>query len=224
MGVYPLNETVAISRSSDKLRSLQLLSRKSIAKPVTEFAHKPDSIEELISMVGGAPLVIKLVEGTQVIGVVLAETKKASESVIKAFMGLKANILLQKFIGEAGVADIRFFVISYKVVAEMKRQGGEGELRSNLHRGRNLNLIRIIPEKRSTARRAALTMGLNMAGAKLLNSYRGPQVLAVNSSPGLEGIENASGKDITGMIVPFIEKNSILNNTLTRGKSYTHEH
>jgi ribosomal protein S6--L-glutamate ligase len=218
MGVYPLNESVAISRSRDKLRSLQLLSRKGIGMPVTGYAHKPDDIDDLISMVGGAPLVIKLLEGTQGIGVVLAETKKAAESVIEAFMGLKANILVQEFISESGGADIRCFVVGDKVVAAMKRQGGEGEFRSNLHRGGNASLIRITPEERSTAIRAARTMGLNVAGVDLLRSNRGPLVMEVNSSPGLEGIEKATGKDIAGLIIQFIEKNSKKNNTQTRGK------
>lgn len=218
MGVYPLSESVAISRSRDKLRSLQLLSRKGIGLPVTGFAHKPDDTQDLIKMVGGAPLVIKLLEGTQGIGVVLAETKKAAESVIEAFMGLKANILVQEFIGEAGGADIRCLVIGDKVVAAMKRQGAEGEFRSNLHRGGNASLIRITPEERSTAVRAAKTMGLNVCGVDLLRSNHGPLVMEVNSSPGLEGIENATGKDIASMIIEFIEKNSKLNGTRTRGK------
>jgi len=218
MGVYPLNESVAISRSRDKLRSLQLLSRKGIGLPVTGFAHKPDDIGDLIKMVGGAPLVIKLLEGTQGIGVVLAETKQAAESVIEAFMGLKANILVQEFIGEAGGADIRCFVVGDKVVAAMKRQGAEGEFRSNLHRGGNASLIKITPEERSTAVRAANTMGLNVAGVDLLRSNHGPLVMEVNSSPGLEGIENASGKDIAGMVIQFIEKNSRQSNTRTKGK------
>ena len=211
MGVYPLNESVAISRSRDKLRSLQLLSRKGIGMPVTGFANKPDDIDDLIAMVGGAPLVIKLLEGTQGIGVVLAETKKAAESVIEAFMGLEAQILVQEFIAEAGGADIRCFVVGDKVVAAMKRQGGEGEFRSNLHRGGNASLIRITPEERSTAVRAAQTMGLNVAGVDLLRSNHGPLVMEVNSSPGLEGIEKATGKDIADMVIQFIEKTSKLN-------------
>ena len=151
MGVYPLNESVAITRSRDKLRSLQLLARKGIGLPVTGFAHSPDDIQDVIKMVGGAPLVIKLLEGTQGIGVVLAETEKAAESVIEAFLGLRANILVQEFIGEAGGSDIRCFVVGEKVVAAMKRTGKEGEFRSNLHRGGTAELIRITPEERSTA-------------------------------------------------------------------------
>jgi ribosomal protein S6--L-glutamate ligase len=206
MGVMPLNESVAITRSRDKLRSMQLLSRKGIGLPLTGFANKPDDIEDLIKMVGGAPLVIKLLEGTQGIGVVLAETHKAAESVLEAFMGLRVNILVQEFIAEAGGADLRCLVIGDKVIAAMKRQGKEGEFRSNLHRGGSASLIKITPEERSTAVRAAQTMGLNVAGVDLLRSNHGPVVMEVNSSPGLEGIETATGKDIAGTIVQFIEK------------------
>ncbi|TNF38739.1 MAG: 30S ribosomal protein S6--L-glutamate ligase [Gammaproteobacteria bacterium] len=218
MGVYPLNESVAISRSRDKLRSLQLLARKGIGLPITGFAHSPDDVQDLINMVGGAPLVIKLLEGTQGIGVVLAETHKAAESVIEAFMGLKANILTQEFIKEAGGSDIRCFVIGDRVVASMKRQGKEGEFRSNLHRGGSATLIRITPEERSTAVRAANVLGLNVAGVDLLRSSHGPLVLEVNSSPGLEGIEQSTGKDIAGMILQFIEKHASQGRTKTRGK------
>jgi ribosomal protein S6--L-glutamate ligase len=218
MNVYPLNESVAISRSRDKLRALQLLSRKGIGLPVTGFAHRPDDVDDLIKMVGGAPLVIKLLEGTQGIGVVLAETEKAAESVIEAFMGMKANILVQEFIKEAGGADIRCFVVGDKVVASMKRQGKEGEFRSNLHRGGSANLIRISPLERATAVRAAKTMGLNVCGVDLLRSNHGPVVMEVNSSPGLEGIENATGKDIASMIIDFIERNARSGKTKTRGR------
>ena len=206
MGVFPLNESVGITRSRDKLRSLQLLARKGIGLPVTGFAHKPDDVDDLINIVGGAPLVIKLLEGTQGIGVVLAETQKAAESVIEAFMGLRANILTQEFIKEAGGADIRCLVIGDKVVAAMKRQGQEGEFRSNLHRGGSASLIRITPEERVAAVRAANTLGLNVAGVDLLRSNHGPVVMEVNSSPGLQGIEGATGKDIAAMIIQFIEK------------------
>ena len=218
MGVYPLNESVAITRSRDKLRSLQLLARKGIGLPVTGFAHSPDDIEDMLNMVGGAPAVIKLLEGTQGIGVVLAETKKAAESVIEAFMGLKANILIQEFIKEAGGADIRCLVVGGKVVAAMKRQGKEGEFRSNLHRGGSAAVVRLTPEERSTAVRAATIMGLNVCGVDILRSNHGPVVMEVNSSPGLEGIESATGKDVAGLIIEFIEKNSRPNNTRTRGR------
>jgi ribosomal protein S6--L-glutamate ligase len=218
MGVYPLNESVAITRSRDKLRSLQLLARKGIGLPVTGFAHSPDDVQDMLKMVGGAPAVIKLLEGTQGIGVVLAETEKAAESVIEAFMGLKANILIQEFIKEAGGADIRCLVVGGKVVAAMKRQGKEGEFRSNLHRGGSATLIRLTPEERSTAVRAASIMGLNVCGVDILRSNHGPVVMEVNSSPGLEGIENASDKDIAGSIIGFIEKNAKTGNTRTRGR------
>ncbi|MDP4528741.1 30S ribosomal protein S6--L-glutamate ligase [Alkalimonas delamerensis] len=218
MNVYPLNESVAISRARDKLRSLQLLSRKGIGLPVTSFAHSPDDVEDLLSIVGGAPAVIKLLEGTQGIGVVLAETNQAAESVIQAFMGLKQHILVQEFIKEAKGSDIRAFVIGGKVVAAMKRQAKEGEFRSNLHRGGTAQLCRITPEERATAIRAAKVMGLNVCGVDLLRSNHGPVVMEVNSSPGLEGIEGASGKDIAGAIIDFIEKNAKPNRTKTKGR------
>ncbi|WP_319381131.1 30S ribosomal protein S6--L-glutamate ligase [Thiomicrorhabdus sp.] len=218
MGVYPLNESVAISRSRDKLRSLQLLSRKGIGLPVTGFAHCPDDIDDMLQMVGGAPVVVKLLEGTQGVGVVLAETHSAAESVIQAFQGLKANILVQEFIREAKGADIRCFVVGNKVVAAMKRQGKEGEFRSNLHRGGSSTLVRITPEERSTAIRAAKIMGLNVCGVDLLRSNHGPVVMEVNSSPGLEGIEAASAKDIASLMIEFLEKNHKPHRTSTRGK------
>ena len=217
MGAFPLCESVAISRSRDKLRSLQLLSRKGIGLPITGFAHDPDDTQDLIKMVGGAPLVIKLLEGTQGIGVVLAETKKAAESVIEAFMGLKANIMVQEYIKEAGGADIRCLVIGDKVVATMMRQAPPGEFRSNLHRGGSASLIKITPTERATAVKAAKVMGLNVAGVDILRSERGPLIMEVNSSPGLEGIETATGKDIASMIIEFIEKNAKPHNTKTRG-------
>jgi ribosomal protein S6--L-glutamate ligase len=218
LGVYPLAESVAITRSRDKLRSLQLLARKGIGLPVTGFAHSPDDVQDMLNMVGGAPAVIKLLEGTQGIGVVLAETKKAAESVIEAFMGLKANILIQEFIKEAGGADIRCLVVGGKVVAAMKRQGKEGEFRSNLHRGGSASVIRLTPEERSTAVRAASIMGLNVCGVDILRSNHGPVVMEVNSSPGLEGIEAATQKDVAGLIIEFIEKNCKPNKTRTRGQ------
>ena len=206
MNVFPLNESVAVTRSRDKLRSAQLLARKGIGMPVTGFAHNPDDIQDLLEEVGGAPLVIKLLEGTQGIGVVLAETRKAAESVIQAFMGLKANIMVQEFIKEAGGSDIRCLVVGEKVVASMKRQGPEGEFRSNLHRGGTASLIRLTPEERSTAVRAAKIMGLEVCGVDLLRSNHGPVVMEVNSSPGLQGIEEASEKDIAGIIIAYLER------------------
>ena len=217
MGVHPLNESVAISRSRDKLRSLQLLSRKSIGLPITGFANKPADVPDLLDMVGGAPCVIKLLEGTQGIGVVLAETRKAAESVIEAFMGLKANIMVQEYIEEAGGADIRCFVIGDKVIAAMKRQGAEGEFRSNLHRGGSATIVKLSPEERSTAIRAAKTMGLNVAGVDILRSKHGPLVMEVNSSPGLEGIESSTGIDVAEKIVQFIEKNAKPSSSKTKG-------
>ena len=217
MGVYPLNESVAITRSRDKLRSLQLLARKGIGLPVTGFAHSPDDIQDMMKMVGGAPAVIKLLEGTQGIGVVLAETKKAAESVIEAFMGLKTNILIQEFIKESGGTDIRCFVVGGRVVAAMKRQGAEGEFRSNIHRGGSATLVRLTPEERSTAVRAAKITGLNVCGVDILRSNHGPLVMEVNSSPGLQGIETTTEKDVAGMIISFIEKNAKHHKTRTRG-------
>lgn len=218
MGTYSLIESVALTRSRDKLRSLQLLSRKGIGMPVTGFANRPDDIRDLIKMVGGAPLVIKLLQGTQGIGVVLAETIKAAESVIEAFMGLKADILVQEFIKEAGGSDIRCLVVGNKVVAAMKRQAAPGEFRSNLHRGGSATLIKITPEERSTAVRAAKILGLSVAGVDILRSNHGPVVMEVNSSPGLQGIEEASGKDVAGMIIEYIENNARMGKTKTKGK------
>lgn len=208
MGVFSANESQAISRSRDKLRCLQILSREGIGLPVTGFAHSTKDIDGLIEIVGGAPLVIKLLEGTQGIGVVLAETHQAAKSVIEAFRGLDANILVQEFIKEAGGMDIRCFVIDGKVMASMKRQGAEGEFRSNLHRGGRADKIKLTPEERSTAVRAAKAMGLRVAGVDMLRSNHGPVVMEVNSSPGIEGIEKASEIDVAGKIIEFLEKNA----------------
>jgi ribosomal protein S6--L-glutamate ligase len=218
MGVYSLNESTAISRSRDKLRALQLLSRRGIGLPVTGFANSPDDTDDLLQFVGGAPVVIKLLEGTQGVGVVLGETKKAAESVIEAFRGLNANFMVQEYIKEAGGSDIRCFVIGDKVVAAMKRTGKEGDFRSNLHRGGSAQLAKITPEERSTAVRSAKIMGLNVAGVDLLRSNHGPVVMEVNSSPGLEGIETVTGRDIAGQIIQFIEKNARPGRTRTRGR------
>ena len=218
MGVYSVNESVAITRARDKLRSMQLLSRKGIGIPTTAFANSPDDIKGLIREVGGAPLVIKLLEGTQGIGVVLAETAKAAESVIQAFMGLNSNILIQEYIKEAGGSDIRCFVVGDKVIAAIQRTAAPGEFRSNLHRGGTAQLTKLTPEERRTAVRAAKAMGLNVCGVDLLRSERGPLIMEVNSSPGLEGIEKATQKDVAGMIIEFIEKNASPDNTRTKGK------
>ncbi len=218
MGVYSVNESVAITRSRDKLRSLQLMARKGIGLPVTGFAHSTQYTEDLIDLVGGSPLVIKLLEGTQGIGVVLAESNQAATSVIEAFKGLKANILVQEFIRESSGQDIRCLVVGDKVVAAMLRKGRKGDFRSNLHRGGKAEPVRITPEERSTAVRAAKVMGLNVAGVDMLRSNHGPVVMEVNSSPGLEGIENATGLDIAGKIVQYIEKNAKQGRTRTKGK------
>ncbi|MGF1642595.1 MAG: 30S ribosomal protein S6--L-glutamate ligase [Thiotrichales bacterium] len=218
MGVYPVNESVAIGRSRDKLRSLQLLARKGINLPVTAFAHYPDDTNTLIDLVGGAPMVIKLLESTQGRGVVLAETRKAAESVIDAFRELDANFLVQAFVKEAGGADIRCFVIGDRVVAAMKRQAQSGEFRSNLHRGGVGSAIKLTTTERQMATDAARAMGLNVAGVDIIRSNSGPMVLEVNSSPGLEGIENVTGKNIAGMMIEFIEKSAKPHRTRTRGK------
>lgn len=217
MGMYCVNESVAITRARDKLRSLQLLSRRGVGIPVTSMANSPDDVAGLIREVGGAPLVIKLLEGTQGIGVVLAETRKAAESVIQAFMGINSSILVQEFIAEAGGSDIRAFVVGGRVIAAMQRQAPEGEFRSNLHRGGKATLVRLTKEERETAVRAARVMGLNIAGVDMLRAERGPLVMEVNASPGLRGIEEATGRDIAGLIIRFIERNARPNATRTRG-------
>ena len=217
-GVYPLNESVAIGRSRDKLRSMQLLARDGIGLPVTTFAHDPKQTEEVLELAGGAPVVIKLLEGTQGIGVVLADTNRSAKSVVEAFRGAGVNILLQEFIKEAGGTDIRAIVVGGKVVASMKRTGAEGDFRSNLHRGGSAELIKLSPEERSTAIRSAKAMGLNVCGVDMLRANHGPVVMEVNSSPGLEGVENATGLDIAGKIIEYMEKNAKPNATKTKGK------
>jgi len=218
MGVSPLNESVAIARSRDKLRSLQLLSRRGIGLPVTGFAHSPDDIPDLIEMVNGAPLVIKVLEGTQGIGVVLCETATAAESVIEAFMGLKQNIMVQEYIKEAGGADIRCFVVGDKVIAAMKRQAKPGEFRSNLHRGGSASLIKITPEERMTALRAAKVMGLSVAGVDILRSNHGPAGDGSQFITWPGGIETTTGKDVAGIIIQHLEKSGGPNMTRTKGK------
>lgn len=207
-GVFTLNDSQAISRSRDKLRSLQLLSRAGVDLPTTSFAHSTQDIDGLLEVVGGPPVVVKLLEGTQGLGVVLAETRKAADSVISAFRQLDANILVQEYVKEARGADVRAFIVGGKVVAAMKRQGPPGEFRSNLHRGGHAEAIKLSANERATAVRAAKTMGLNVAGVDLIQSDVGPMVLEVNSSPGLEGIEAASGVDIAAAIIEFIEDNA----------------
>ncbi len=218
MGVYPLNESVAIGRSRDKLRSMQLLARDGIGLPVTTFAHDPKQTEEVLKLAGGAPIVIKLLEGTQGIGVVLADTNRSAKSVVEAFRGAGVNIMLQEFIKEAGGTDIRAIVIGGKVVAAMKRTGAEGDFRSNLHRGGSAQVVKLSPEERATAVRAAKTMGLNACGVDMLRANHGPVVMEVNSSPGLEGVEKATGLDIAGKMIEFLEKNAKAGATKTKGK------
>jgi ribosomal protein S6--L-glutamate ligase len=217
MGVYSLNESVAIARARDKLRALQLLSRHGIGLPVTGFASSPGDTNDLLSLVGGAPVVVKLLSGTQGRGVVLAETRKAADSVIDAFRGLEADFLVQHFVKEAAGSDIRCFVIGRKVVAAMQRQGAEGEFRSNLHRGGSAVAVKITPQERAVAVRAARIVGLNVAGVDILRSDTGPLVIEVNSSPGLKGIEEATGVDIASLIVEYIEKHAQLGCIRTKG-------
>jgi ribosomal protein S6--L-glutamate ligase len=218
MGVWPLNESVAIGRSRDKLRCLQLLARAGVGLPVTAYAHSSKLADDIIEIAGGAPVIVKLLEGTQGIGVVLGETHNSAKSVIEAFRGVNVNILVQEFIKEAGGADIRCLVIGEKVVASMMRQGAKGDFRSNLHRGGTASVVKITPEERSTVVRAARVMGLNVCGVDILRSNHGPVVMEINSSPGLEGIENATGKDIAGRIIEFMEKNAKPFKTKTRGQ------
>lgn len=208
MGVYSLNDSVAIMRSRDKLRSLQLLARKGVPMPNTAFAHSSEDTDDVIKLVGGSPLIIKLLEGTQGKGIVLAETFNAAHSVISAFQQLKANILVQEYIKEAEGSDLRCFVVGDKVVASMERRAKEGEFRSNIHRGGSAFPVEITEKERKMAVKATKAMGLRVAGVDIIRSKRGPLVLEINSSPGLEGIEAASGKDIATMIIKYIEKNA----------------
>lgn len=208
MDTYSLVGSIPLNRSRSKLRALQLLSRKGVGLPVTGFAHDVHNTRQLIQLVGGAPVVVKLLEGTQGRGVVLAETVKAAESVIDAFIELKADFLVQEFIKEAGGSDVRCFVIGKKVVAAMERKSAPGEFRSNLHRGGTAVLTKLTPLERRTAIKAAQTMGLNVAGVDILRSSRGPLVMEVNSSPGLRGIEESTGVNVAAKIIKFIEENA----------------
>jgi ribosomal protein S6--L-glutamate ligase len=216
MGVYPANESVGISRSRDKLRSMQLLSREGIGLPVTVFAHRTSDPAEVLKLAGGAPVVIKLLEGTQGIGVVLGETPRAAASIIEAFGGVNTNILVQQFVKEAMGEDIRCLVIDNKVVASMIRRGKKGDFRSNLHRGGTAEPVKITPKERATAVKSAAALGLNICGVDLLRSNAGPVVMEVNSSPGLEGIEKATGIDVAAKIIEFIEKNAKPGHTQTK--------
>src|SRR5690606_16702151 len=202
--VFTTVKSVALTRSRDKLRSIQIMSKEGLGIPKTAFANHPNDIPKLIKSVGGTPLIIKLLEGTQGLGVVLAETPKAAKSVIEAFYGMSANILVQEFIKEAHGADIRAFVVNGEVVGAMKRQGKEGEFRSNLHRGGSSEAIRLKRSEKSAAIKAAKAMGLGIAGVDMLQSSRGPLILEINSSPGLEGIERSTGVDIAQKIVDYV--------------------
>ena len=205
---YVANGSVAISRSRDKFRAHQLLARKGVGMPRTSYAHSSNSTQDLMKFVGGAPLIVKVLQSTHGTGVLLAETNKAAESLINAFISLDTDFLVQEFIKEAAGADIRCFVIGDKVVAAMKRQATEGEFRSNLHRGASATAIKLKPEERATAVLAAKVLGLKIAGVDIVTSSRGPLVLEVNSSPGLQGIEKATGKDVAGAIIDFVAKDA----------------
>jgi ribosomal protein S6--L-glutamate ligase len=216
-GIYPLNESVAIGRSRDKLRALQLLARAGIGLPVTAFAHDPRKSEEVIREVGGAPCVIKLLEGTQGMGVILAETPGSAKSIIEAFSAANINIMVQEYIREASGTDIRAFVIGGRIVAAMKRTGLKGDFRSNLHRGGKAEAVDLTPEEAETAIKSAAALGLNVAGVDMLRARRGPVVMEVNSSPGLEGIETATGINIAGAVIAFLELHARHGETRTRG-------
>lgn len=207
MGVFPVASSRGIVHSRDKLRCLQVLSKEGIGLPKTIFTNYSKNVEHVVESAGGAPVVLKLLEGTQGLGVVLAENQNAAQSVLEAFNGLKARVIVQEFIKEAKGADLRAFVVDGEVVGAMKRQGKPGEFRSNLHRGGSSRIIELTDEEKDTAIRAAATLGLGVAGVDLLQSSRGPLVLEVNSSPGLEGIEKTTGQDIAGKIIEYIERN-----------------
>jgi ribosomal protein S6--L-glutamate ligase len=206
MKVFSALDSLAITRSRDKLRSLQILSRKGIRMPKTAFTNFSKQDNKVLSHIGNAPVVIKLLEGTQGLGVVLAETNKAAKSVVEAFDSLKTRVILQEYIEEAGGSDIRAFIVNGEIVGAMKRQGKEGEFRSNLHRGGNSAVIKLSRSEKATALNAAKAMGLAIAGVDMLQSKRGPLVLEVNSSPGLEGIEKSTGVDIAGKIIEYVEQ------------------
>lgn len=217
-GVYSINESIAITRSRDKLRAHQLLARKGVGMPITSYANSAEATEDLIDFVGGPPLVVKILESTHGQGVVLAETRKAAESLITAFRGLKANFLVQEFIKESAGTDIRAFVVGDKVIGAMQRSGVEGEYRSNLHRGGTAMKIKLRPEERKLAVRAAKVMGLDVAGVDIVRSGHGPLVLEVNSSPGLRGIEAATGIDIADAIIDYLEKDMLNGPNHMKGK------
>ena len=208
MKIFTATESQALVRSRDKLRSLQILARAGLDLPKTVFSNYSKNVSNIVDKVGGAPLVIKLLEGTQGLGVVLAETRNSAESILEAFNGLQARVIVQEFIKEAKGADLRAFIVDGVVVGAMKRQGKEGEFRSNLHRGGSADIIKLTDEEENAALKAARVMGLGIAGVDMLQSARGPLILEVNSSPGLEGIESATGKDIATQIIKYIERNA----------------
>jgi ribosomal protein S6--L-glutamate ligase len=216
-GVYPLNESVAIGRSRDKLRALQILAREGIGLPVTAFAHGPRKAEDVIKEVGGVPIVSKLLEGTQGVGVILAETEGSAKSIIEAFSAANVNIMVQEFIREASGSDVRAFVVGGLVVAAIKRIGRAGEFRANIHRGATAIRVELTSEERHAAQRAAAAVGLNVCGVDMVRSDRGPLVMEVNSSPGLEGIEGATGIDVASLIIGFLEENASYGKTATKG-------
>ena len=211
MHVFSAVESQAITRSRDKLRSLQILSRSGVRMPKTAFTNFSKQDNQVLSHIGDAPVVIKLLEGTQGLGVVLAETNKAAKSVVEAFDSLKTRVILQEFIKEAGGSDIRAFIVNGEIVGAMKRQGKEGEFRSNLHRGGSAEIIKLNRSEKATALKAVKSMGLAIAGVDMLQSKRGPLVLEVNSSPGLEGIEKATGIDIAGKIIEYVAESALRN-------------
>jgi ribosomal protein S6--L-glutamate ligase len=206
MGVYCLNGSRSIARSRDKLRSLQMLSRRDVNVPPTVFTRQADHVRDCIGLVDGPPVVVKLIEGTQGIGVVLAETERAASSVVDAFHGLDQNILIQKFINEAHGSDIRALIVGREIVGAMRRQAVAGEFRSNLHRGGTATKVRLPAEYRKAALAAARVLGLRLAGVDMLESKEGPMVMEVNSTPGLEGIEKATGADIAGTVIEHLER------------------
>ncbi len=208
MKIFTATESQALVRSRDKLRSLQILARAGLDLPKTVFSNYSKNVSNIVDKVGGAPLVIKLLEGTQGLGVVLADNKNSAESILEAFNGLKARVIVQEFIKEAKGADIRVFIVDGVVVGAMKRQRKEGEFRSNLHRGGSAEIFQLSDEEENAALKAAKSMGLGIAGVDMLQSARGPLILEVNSSPGLEGIENATGKDIASQIIKYVERNA----------------
>jgi ribosomal protein S6--L-glutamate ligase len=205
--IFTAVESQALVKSRDKLRSLQLLSRAGLGMPKTVFSNYTKDSKPVVGLIDHTPIILKLLEGTQGLGVILAETKKAAESVLEAFNGLEARVVLQEYIAEAGGADIRVLVVDGKVVGAMKRQAKEGEFRSNLHRGGTAEIIELTEDEEDAAIKATRVMGLGVAGVDLLQSSRGPLILEVNSSPGLEGIENATKKDVARSIIRYVERN-----------------